>query len=137
MTESADMQLVFRLAGRGFVLSIGDVVEIREAVALGADIAPRDAAGEPLEVMDLRPRLELSLAAPCSSLLVLCGEAGPWALPVDGVDGIFPGVDFALESMPVLLQREPVGPFREVAIWREELLLVCHALQLEALGRGV
>ena len=136
MTESADMQLVFRLAGRGFVLSIGDVVEIREAAASATDAMPCDAAGVPLEVIDLRLRLELPEAASGSSLLVLCGLSGPWALPVDSVAGIFPGTEFTLEPLPALLQREPPGPFRDAAIWRGEPLLVCHALQLEALGRG-
>ena len=136
MTDSAQMQLVFRLAGIGFVLPIGDLVEVREAAtATGAGLV--DDAGEPMELTDLRTRLGLPAAKPTRGpLLVLCGRSRPWVLAVDSVEGIFPGGDFSMRPLPALLAREAPGTFRELAVWREEPLQVCNALQLEQLGRG-
>jgi len=136
MTDSVQMQLVFRLAGIGFVLPIGDLVEVREAAtATGAGVV--DDAGDPMALTDLRARLGLPAAKPTHGpLLVLCGRSRPWVLAVDSVEGIFPGGDFSMRPLPALLAREAPGTFRELAVWREEPLQVCNALQLEQLGRG-
>lgn len=135
MTDAAHMQLVFRLGGMGFVLPIGDLVEVRDTVSP----APADPAGDssgPPEVFDLRSQFGLPGPAGAEGpLLVLCGRRGPWMLSVDRVEGIFPAAEFTLRPLPELLSRTESGPCRELALWREEALQACQALELEAFGR--
>lgn len=136
MTDATHMQLVFRLGGMGFVLPIGDLVEVRETVS-PAPVAETagDSPGTP-EVIDLR--CQFGLPGPAGAdgpLLVLCGRCGPWMLPVDCVEGIFPAGEFTLRPLPELLSITEPGPCRELALWREEALQACQALELEAFGR--
>lgn len=128
MTDSADMQLVFRLAGVGFALPIDDLVEIREAGNFGE-------AGDAPERLDLAAGLGLEAPVSGGALLVLCGEAGPWMTAVERIEGIFPAGDLRYLSMPPLLQRDVTLPFEVLALWRQEPLHVCRALQLERFGR--
>jgi purine-binding chemotaxis protein CheW len=136
MTDATHMQLVFRLGGMGFVLPIGDLVEVREAVIPAPASDPAGESPETPEVIDLRSRFGLPGPGMADGpLLVLCGRCGPWMLPVDCVEGIFPASEFTLRPLPELLSRTEPGPCRELAMWREEALQACQALELEALGR--
>ena len=133
MTDSAEMHLVFRLAGIGFVLPIDDLVEIREATAT----EPSAVAGAESGVVALHGAFELVAAdATAGAQVVLCGHQKSWVLQVDGIDGIFPGGEFDHRPLPELLQRDRVLPCRHLALWRGELLHACRALQLEPFRGG-
>ena len=133
MTDSAEMHLVFRLGGIGFVLPIDDLVEIREATPE----TPAGVAGDEPLLVDLRCALGLSQANSAGGArVVLCGNPKPWMLQVEHIDGIFPASEFDYRPLPELLWREALPPFQWLALWRGEVLQACRALQLEQFRGG-
>jgi len=133
MTDSAEMHLVFRLGGIGFVMPIDDLVEIREATPAAPAAVASD---EPLPV-DLPRALGLAPAhIEGGARVVLCGNSKPWVLQVEHIDGIFPAREFDHRPLPELLWRDVLSPFKHLAIWRGEVLQACRALQLEQFGGG-
>ncbi|MDX9710058.1 MAG: chemotaxis protein CheW [Trichloromonas sp.] len=145
MSCSVGMSLVFRLGGVGFSLAAEDLLEIREEETLepfAADAPPatlpfRD--GE-IPVVDLRrlfrlpghPRPEASV-----KYLVLAGERGSWAAPVDLVLGVHPASAFTRCPAPLLSFLPGPRPYGDVELWRDELLVRCDALWLEQCRRGI
>ena len=145
MTCSAGMSLVFRLGGVGFSLAAEDPLEIREedsrelfaADARPACLAFRD--GE-IPVIDLRRLFQLP-ANPRRDggvkLLVLAGEQGNWAAPVDLVLGVYPSSTLTRCPAPLLARLPGPRPYGDVELWRDELLVRCDALWLEQCLRGI
>lgn len=145
MTCSAGMSLVFRLGGVGFSLAAEDLLEIREedsrdlfaADARPACLAFRD--GE-IPVIDLRRLFQLP-ANPrrdgAVKLLVLAGEQGNWAAPVDLVLGVYPSSTLTRCPAPLLTRLPGPRPYGDVELWRDELLVRCDALWLEQCLRGI
>jgi chemotaxis signal transduction protein len=145
MSSSTAMSLVFRLGEVGFSLAAEDLLEIREEDGWGlpgADAPPatlpfRD--GE-IPVVDLRrlfrlpdnPRREASV-----KYLVLAGERGNWAAPIDSVLGVYPVSAFTRCSAPLLSRLPGPRPYGDVELWRDELLVRCDALWLEQCRRGI
>ncbi|AMV72966.1 hypothetical protein JCM30471_36100 [Desulfuromonas carbonis] len=128
MTDSAEMNLVFRLGGIGFVLPIDDLVEIREATPE----TPAAVAGDESLLVDLRRPLGLSQAnTDAGARVVLCGNPQPWILYVEHIDGIFPASEFEHRPLPELLWRDVLPTFQRLALWRGEVLQACRAPQLE------
>ncbi|WP_432823651.1 chemotaxis protein CheW [Trichloromonas sp.] len=144
MSRSAGMNLVFRLGGSGFSLSVDDLVEIREeqgALRAGdgnsrgsyilGTLAYR---GQQIPVVDLRGLLRISsdtVADELLTLLVLIGESGYWAVPVSRIEGIYPIADFSACHTPMLFMLPGPRPYNALEFWREEPLVRCEALWLE------
>jgi chemotaxis signal transduction protein len=148
MTDPSSMQLVFRLAGIGFALPVDQLVEVCEVPIsrmeyevgeTGARTRGRFNHRETLlTVFALAPALGLAdrfRPEVGQVVLVLCGRAGFWGVVVDAIEGIFPAREFAPHPLPKLLERETPLPFERLLLWREEPLLGCEALLLEAFLR--
>lgn len=145
MSCSIGMSLVFRLGDVGFSLAAEDLLEIREedprelfsADASAAKLPFRD--GE-IPVVDLRrlfgvpdnPRADRAVR-----FLVLAGERGNWATPVDRVLGVYPASAFTRCPAPLLSRLPGPRPYGDVELWRDELLVRCDALWLEQCRRGI
>ena len=137
MTDTANMQLVFRLGGMGFVLPIDDLVEIREADAPpGAGNGGDDRRGAPRTA---GPGRAFGLADPApagGALLVFLRR--PVALDTMGgaaSRASFRKPTFAACPCRSCCWRDFPLPFEGLALWREEPLHACRALQLERFGR--
>jgi len=143
MSWSAGMTLVFRLGATGFALAVEDLVEIREEspdriVSVSVADLPRMGRfpyrTEEIPVIDLACLFHLAVtprAGELLTLLVLTGETGYWAAPVDRVEGIFPAATFSYCPAPLLAQLPGPRPYGDLALWKEELLVRCDALWLE------
>jgi len=145
MSCSAGMSLVFRLGGVGFSLAAEDLLEIREEeprdpLAPDAPPAALPFRGGEIPVVDLRRLFRLP-GHPCPEAsikyLVLAGERGNWAAPVDGVLGVHPASAFTRCSAPLLSRLPGPRPYGDVDLWRDELLVRCDALWLEQCRRGI
>lgn len=145
MSCSAGMSLVFRLGEVGFSLAAEDLLEIREEDSwefFAADARPaklpfRD--GE-IPVVDLRKLFGLPdnlRADGAVRFLVLAGERGNWAAPVDHVLGVHPASAFTRCPAPLLSRLPGPRPYGDVELWRDELLVRCDALWLEQCRRGI
>ena len=145
ITEMADKRLVFRIAGVGFVLSLEDLVEIREAEAGVLDRSAADPeAGllgllayrdEAIHAINIRQRLDLP--APESfetAYIVVNGSDGVWAMPVDKVEGIFPAEDFIPHEVPLLLRMNGDLPYQALHLWRSEPMIGFEPLAMENPG---
>lgn len=148
MTDLSSMQLVFRLAGIGFALPVDQLVEVCEVPTSRMEYAVGETGSRTrarfnhretmLTVFALAPALGLAerfRPEEGQVVLVLCGRTGFWGVVVDAIEGIFPVREFVLHPLPKLLERETPLPFERLLLWREEPLLGCEALLLEAFLR--
>ncbi|PLY03868.1 MAG: hypothetical protein C0623_00525 [Desulfuromonas sp.] len=145
MTEVADKRLVFRIAGVGFVLSLEDLVEIREA---GAGVLDRSAADpeigllgllayrdEAIHAINIRHRVGLPVPeAYETAYIVVNGSDGAWAMPVDKIEGIFSAEEFVLHEVPLLLRMNGDLPYQSLHLWRSEPLIGFEPLAIEQAG---
>lgn len=144
MSTDGGMMLIFRLGGVGFVLSVENLIEVRDTVRGWVDGAQVDPTcgvvgsiphrGQSIALRSLATRLEMLQVDPHSDvlhLLVLVGSDGPWCIAVDHVEGVFPESAFVLMKMPVLPFVEKGWPFEQYAVWRGEPLLYVDPLDLE------
>jgi hypothetical protein len=137
------MNLVFRLGGSGFSLSVEDLVEIREEntsqLAGGSSHVPyllgtltyRD---QEIPVVDLKGFFRISAETASDGLsivLVLFGESGFWGVPVSRIEGIFPLVTFSACRCPLLSMLPGPRPYSTIELWRGEPIVRCDALWLE------
>lgn len=146
-TEMADKRIVFRIAGVGFVLSLEDLVEIREA---GAGVLDRSAADPEIGLLGLlsyrdqaihaiNVRQRIGLPAPESyetAYVVVNGSDGVWAFPVDKVEGIFSVEEFEIYEVPLLLRMNGSLPYQTLQVWRSEPLVSFEPLALERSGEA-
>ena len=134
MSVSDRMRLVFRLAQIGFTLPVEELIELREGSRSWIDAAAADSRrrllgkilhrGQPIAVLDPRPGIGLA-PAPLPeqvTLLVVGPREAPRALPVDRMEGIFPGEEFVVQELPPLLRRPGQG-YDTLEIWRDEPLV--------------
>lgn len=149
MVTSVGMKLVFRLREVGFALPVCDLIEIREDCLDQVDRSTADPdrfflgdlpfRGEPLPVRDMAGRLELDGDGPfCNRiLLVLAGQDGPWGVMADYIEGIYPDQEFeSRDIIPFFLDSQG-SPFRHLALWRDELLVVWETEKIaDCWGKG-
>jgi chemotaxis signal transduction protein len=145
MTEMSDKRLVFRIAGVGFVLSLENLVEIRES---GAGVLDRSAADPEVGLLGLiefrdeaihaiNIRQKLDLPAPDDfepAYVVVNGSDGAWAMPVDRIEGIFPAEEFSVIEVPLLLRMNAELPYQTLHVWKDEPLVSCEPMALESFG---
>jgi len=143
MASTMQLNLVFRLGEIGFVLPVGQLIEIREGIQKWLDRSKTDSEqkvfgtilfrGRAIPVYDLGERLGLSAARELRALTILIlGEAErPWGLAADQVDGIFPCTDFTIHELPLLLRREQ-QVYDSLDIWRGEPLIHCDLRKISA-----
>ena len=146
-TEIADKRIVFRIAGVGFVLSLEDLVEIREA---GAGVLDRSAADPEIGLLGLlsyrdeaihaiNVRQIIGLPAPESyetAYVVVNGSDGVWSFPVDKVEGIFSVEEFEIYEVPLLLRMNSSLPYQTLQVWRSEPLVSFEPQALERSGEA-
>lgn len=139
LADLEQLKLVFRLADLGFSLPVDHLVEVCREPVDRIMPAAADSVSAPIgtlsqhrgewPVYDLGRQLLRSawVGSGESTLLVLSGHAGPWAIPVDEVVGFFPADEFAsLQSSP-LLQTVPLVAGLRFERWRDELLVAGDA----------
>ena len=136
------MKLVFRLDDIGFSVSIGDTVEILEALPgwLARETADpqRFLLGEMIHrgmsiaVRDLRRRVQLppGRSGSDAAVLVLGGDENRFGLAADRIDGIFPETEFSSYPVPFQYVDGASPAYERIDIWRDEPLV---ALELRSL----
>ena len=143
MTETVNKKLVFRISGVGFALSLESLIEIREDGAAELDTSAADPEldllglvgfrDEAIYAIDVRRRLGLPASAGGDDIfLVVTGENGRWALPVESVEGIFPASEFSRKELPPLLAAMTQRAYESLDVWKSEPLINCEPLALEA-----
>lgn len=144
MSADGGMMLVFRLGGVGFVLSVEQLIEVRETARGWLDTSQADVTagvaghiphrGQVVPLRNLARRLGISgdtAFGEVLHLLVLVGADGPWCIAVDRVEGVFSAHDFILLETPSLPFVEDLWPFSQFAIYHGEPLLFVDPLDLE------
>lgn len=144
MTADGGMMLIFRLGGIGFVLSVENLIEVRDTVRGWVDGSQSDSGhgvegtiphrGQSIPLRNLATRLALSPSATPNDvlhLLVLVGADGPWCIAVDHVEGVFSSAGHEPQTIPLLPFVEESWPFVHYLVWHEEPLLVVDPLDLE------
>ena len=133
MAGSAEMKLVFRLAGVGFSLPVNQLVEIvdlekKPTVSRKKDAPPlpqADFRGELISVVNIANQLGLKAAPARDSLtmLVLHGELGSWGALVDSIEGIRPDIEFKELILSPLFSLGGAQLYDKIDVWREEPLI--------------
>lgn len=145
MTVTSDKNLVFRIAGVGFALPLDELVEIKEAGAGVLDRTAADPENGLLGLLEYRDeaihavnvRQKLGLPVPESfeaAYVVVNGEEGAWALPVDKIEGIFSAEQFTEHEVPLLLRMNAELPYRTLQVWRSEPMINFEPVLLERFG---
>jgi purine-binding chemotaxis protein CheW len=141
VTASSPKVLIFRLGGIGFAIPI-DLVE--EVCAEGEVCAGRE--GRELAYRGVRiPRLDLGgqLGLPAGGIgaegawLILRGTEAPAALQVERIEGVFSQALLEYHPVPAILTLAGPLPYRQLALWREQPLVLCEGAVLAALGAGL
>jgi purine-binding chemotaxis protein CheW len=124
-------------------LSLDDLVEVCEGLAGQlripesqhgfASVGSIEHRNNNVPLFDLGTFLGLGRFDPATAnyFLVLIGSDHPWALPIDRAVGIFPAADFTCVPASDWFFQLPGRPFRTLAIWRDEPLVLCEALSFE------
>jgi len=133
MTGSAEMKLVFRLAGIGFSLPVNLLVEIveleeRPRKSTGDDASPWAQVtfrGEDVPLIDIAQNFGLSAPLEGSSMtmLVLHGELGHWGALVHAVEGIRSKGEFEERVLSPLFSLGGGNLYDTIDYWRDEPLI--------------
>lgn len=142
MVGADHLRIVFRVNGTGFVMPVADLLAIR-----GPDEDPwtmtSPAAGSlkigtlvyretEIAIYDLSALFELG-ACPDSAkqLLIFAGADGPWAVPVDHVEGVVDVSAFTFQELPGYMFRDGMIPYQAAAIYENQLLVSADVLQID------
>jgi purine-binding chemotaxis protein CheW len=133
MAGSAEMKLVFRLAGLGFSLPVNQLVEIvdlekKPTVSRKKDAPPlpqADFRGDKISVVNVAEQLGLKASPAKGSLtmLVLHGELGSWGALVDSIEGIRPDGEFQELTLSPFFSLGGAQLYDKIDVWRDEPLI--------------
>jgi len=132
MSGSAEMKLVFRLAGIGFTLPVNLLVEIVELESSPRMSRKKETSpfplsafrGEEIPVVNVAGRFGLSSASESAvTMAVLYGELGHWGMLLDEVVGIRPAGEFSELSLSPLFSLGDTTLYDKIDVWRAEPLV--------------
>ncbi|MCF6265503.1 MAG: chemotaxis protein CheW [Desulfuromusa sp.] len=136
MIVDGSKKLIFRLGGTGFLLELGDVVEVVERIAGMLDSSRSDIGRGIVSALQFRqtwipvvdPALKLNIFSVVKlkdkKAVILRGSEGNWALLVDQVGELSAAENFHSCEIPFLLKVSAMGFYSQVKLLYNEPMIV-------------
>ena len=136
MIKVGSKKLIFRLGKTGFLLELGEVVEVVEHIAGALDSSRSDIGRGIVSALQFRqtwipvvdPALKLDI---CSEVklqdkiaVILRGSEGNWALLVDRVDELSATENFQTCEIPFLLRVAAMSFYSQIKLLDNEPMIV-------------
>lgn len=136
MIKVGSKKLIFRLGETGFLLELGEVVEVVEQIAGALDSSRSDIGRGIISALRFR-QTWIPVVDPASKLdicsevklqdkiaIVLHGSEGNWALLVDQVDELSAAENFQPCEIPFLLRVAAMGFYSQIKLLSNEPMVV-------------